>query len=446
MLLLIKWRKDMKLVKLIIKIFNCVIMAISAVATIFLFASPSLSFNSRIDVDVKKFSEFVPKTEYSENIDIAYLLGTETISVGLKFKISAGDLSKTTKGDKERINELFINENVDNIVDELHTPVELITDFTIRSVMESMIEAEITKYVDQARQDFEEKHPTYPKTTTEDIMSSASLNTAYFHNFALALYDASNADDASFTKVNDVLFQQIDEALNKAKKSGAKIDNTSFNESKKDTIKESLKTIYGQLNLVKEDNEHLEKISQISYVYLTKFVKERLSSKEGFDTTILEQKSGEELRDYSDRLLGELVRNEMPDVFYQVIKYVSIGLFVGLFLFTLTWVGLLLFTAYRTFLSKKTWTIFGPLFWLSGLLQLVLGFGITYAFKVVIPTKLDIASLNLPISNVLLAPRTYALVPSILFMVCIVLGIAYLVLKILFKKPLKEFEANKKEA
>lgn len=429
----------MKIVRLIIKIFNCVIMAIAALATVFLFASPSLSFNSRVDVNVEKFSQFIPETDYTKDIDVPYLLGTDTISVGLKFKVYPKDVSKTMKGDKDEINNLFINDNVNDIVSELHEPVELITDFTIHGVMKKTIGDQIYKYVDEARQKYENEHPTHPKHQTQDLMDSANLNDEYFTTFTNAMYDTANADDATLDDVNETLYVQIEEALNKVKKSGVgKIDSTAFNESKKAEISESLAKILGQLNLIKEDGVHLQKISQIAYAYLSKFICDELTKK-GVDSETLKQRSGEQLRDYSDRLLGEFVRQNMPDLLYQIVGGVSIGLFIGLFIFTITWLFLIVFTAYRTFLSKKKgpWTFFGPWFWIAGVLQLVLGIVLTAAGKVVLPQKFDIATLGLPVTKLLVAPRTYALVPSILVIVCFGLAIAYTVLKILFKKKLK---------
>ena len=134
----------MKIVRLIIKIFNCVIIAISAVATVFLFASPSLSFNSRIDVNVEKLSEFIPKNDYSDEIKIVDSLGTDTISVSLKFKIHAGDVSKIMKNDRNRINEVLIDNNIRNIADELYEPVRLITEHSLLSVIESVSKKEMT--------------------------------------------------------------------------------------------------------------------------------------------------------------------------------------------------------------------------------------------------------------------------------------------------------------
>ena len=434
------------IIKLIIKIFNCVIMAIAAVATIFLFASPSLSFNSRIDVNVEKLAEFIPANDFSKDIKVVESLGTDNISVSLKFKIYASDVSKIMKNDKERINEILIDNNVQDLVQELHEPVNLITDHAIRTVVESTVRKEMTTRVDSARVKYEDEHPSAPKTTTEAIMDQVGLNDKYFKAFTTTLYEAADSNDANLTAVSNVVFGRIEDILARAKKLGLNVDTSTFNESNKGDVKDNLKNIFKQINLVKADDEHLEKISDIAYVYLTTYLKNELTKKHGTLDASYNQKAGETMSEYSDRLLGVFVDDLMPDVFYQTVRGVAIGLFIGLFIFTLTWVGLIAITALRTFVTKKTWTFFGPWFWLVGLLQVALGFVLTYVGKYVLPTKIEISKLVPQLNGVLIAPRTYALVPSILFCVCVVLGIAYFVLKILFKKKLKNDESGVKEA
>ena len=426
--------------KLIIRVFNIVIMALAAVATIFLFASPAFYFNSRIDLDVKTFSQFVPETTYSKDIKIEELLGTDTIHVRIKFNLSASNLNEIMDGNRDDINDKIINDNVKDMLEILHEPVDLITDFSIRSILKSTIKTEVTKQVDDAKKRYEEKsHQTSP-STTEDIMLDAGMDDAYFTRFANAFYDEANSDGATIDSVNDVLYEQIDEALTKAKKSGAKIDTTEFNEEIKTSIKENIEPIFQQLNLLESDG-HLKKISQISYLYLSSFLKDELNGKSGVKEVELEQKSGESIPDYSDRLLGIYVCTQMPDVFYTAVGYISLGLFIGLFVFTGIWVFLFVWTLIKTF-TKKPWTFFGPIFWLVGLLQLVLGLGLTVAGRVVLPKLLDstinLKDLNLPISDLAIAPRTYALVPSILYLVCIVVAIVYVVFKSIAKSEYKD--------
>lgn len=436
----------MKIVRLIIKIFNCVIIAISAVATVFLFASPSLSFNSRIDVNVEKLSEFIPKNDYSDEIKIVDSLGTDTISVSLKFKIHAGDVSKIMKNDRNRINEVLIDNNIKNIADELYEPVRLITEHSVLSVIESVSKKEITKQVEDARDKYKESHPD-TDVSTDSLMAMLKLTPEKFKAFATNLYETSNSNDATITAVNNVLIGQIDEVMVRANKLGdsSKMDTSSYSENAKNQIKENVTKVYTQLNLFKEDNIHLEKISDVAFIYLTSFIKKDLIEKKGTSESLLSRGANETIEDYTDRLLGIYVDEQMPDVFYKAVRGVGVGLFIGLFIFTLTWVGLAVVTILRTFVTKKTWTFFGPWFWLVGILQVILGFVLTYVGKVTLANKFDISQFNLPISKVLVAPRTYALVPSILFCVCVGLAIAYTVLKILFKKKLKEEDSKAKE-
>lgn len=424
------------IIRLIAMILNCVIMALGVASTICLFATPSLSFNSRIDVNVEKFSQFIPETDYTKDIDIPNLIGTDTISVAIKFKLMPGDIGKTKAGDKDKINEIFLDDNVKDIVSELHTPVELMTDQTIRSVLRRVVREQITNYVDQALQ----KYSSENDMTTQDVMDSIGYNENHFKKFANSIYDVSNSENASFTALNDVLFDQIDETLQKAKKAGAKVDISDFDDDKRAEIRNSVKGVIEPLNIVKADGEHLERISLLPYAYLSKFIKEELSKKDVSDE-VLAQRSGEKTRDYADRLLEEFVHTEMPKEFYMGVGYASVGLYIGLIVLTLAWVGLIVVTALKTFVFKtKLLNLFYPLFFILGIFQLVLGFGITYACKVVLPAKFDIATLGLPISKVLLAPRTYALVPSILFIVCVGLIIVSFVLGKIGKESKEEAE------
>ena len=405
--------------KTIIRVFNIVIMALSVVAGVFLFTPPALNFNSKITINVKEFSKFVPETEFSKDIDIAELLGTESIYVGIKFQLDLNGISEMKDGNRERINQDIVSKNVDDIVALLHEPVDLMTDFIIRANIKRLIQEQVTNYVDQAVESYRSKNPSAIHSTTEEIMEEVGINDAYFTSFSYALYDAANADGATIDSTSAVLFDQIDTALARAEDSGA-VDVSAFGDSQKESIKNSLTSVMNSLNLVNSDGT-LKKISQISYIYLSDYLKKQLAG--SVPSAELEQKTDEDTPAYADRLLGLFVNTKMPDIFYQIVGYVSLGLYIGLFVFAGVWALLLLITLLKTF-TKKPWTFFGPWFWLVGIVQLVVGFGLTAIAKFAV-NKFDIASYGLPINQVQMYLRTYALVPSFLFLGCVVIGIVY---------------------
>ncbi len=415
--------------KIVLRIFNIIIMALSMMAGIFLFVAPSFSFNSDIALDVGSFSQFVPNTEYSDDIDIVQLLGTDEVHFSIQFEIDRAGLTKTSKGDREVINNDVIFKNIDSLLQEIREPVELITDFEVRTIVEKIITQEITTQVKNARDTYAQKYPDQPVPTAEAIMEEVGLNAEYFNNFAKQLYLAMDKDDATVDSVTNTLFAQVDEALVKAENSGF-VDTSSFGEDTKATVSENLVNILDQLKLIGEGNK-VKKISEISYIYLAEFVKQKLNGKVSEEE--LAQKAGESNFDYSNRLLSLFVTEIIPDMVYTIIKYVSLGLYIGMFVFAFIWGFVLLMTLIKT-LTRKPWTFFGPWFWIIGPLQLVLGLGLTVAGKFVLPKYPILASLGLPIKTLILAPRTYALVPSIIFLAFIVIGIAYGIIKGIAKR------------
>ena len=413
--------------KIVIRIFNILIMAISVVAGVFLFMPPAFSFNSKITVNVATFSQFVPETEYSKDINIPELLGTDSIYVGLKFQLDAQGIMDMKDGDKDKINDSLISKNLKEAIDMLHEPVDLITDFTIRANIKRLISEQVYANVDQAVQTYNQK--TGLNNKTDEIMEDVGIDDAYFTNFSNSLYNAANADGATIDSTNKVLLDQINEALIKAESSGA-ADTSSFGDSQKEAMSESLKGVFTSLNLIEEDGVHLKKISAIAYMYLANYLKGQLT--DSHDAATLERKSDENDEAYADRLLELFIKDKMPDLFYKIVGYVSLGLFIGLFVFAGVWAILLLITLIKTF-TKKPWTIFGFWFWIVGVVELIVGFGLTAITRLVL-SKFDVSQFGLPIRQVLISIKTYALVPSILFAVMIVVGIVYAFLRKACKK------------
>ena len=266
--------------KLIIRIFNILIMAMSVAAGIFLFMPPAFSFNSKVTLNVKTFSDFVPETEYSKDINIAELLGTDSIYVGIKFKLDVQGIADMKDGNKEKIDDTLIADNITDMIALLHEPVDLITDFFIRANMKKIITEQVTNYVDQAVESYRaSQSPSVAAQipSSQEIMDDVGINEEYFLNFSYALYDECNSDGATIDSANDVLIEQVNEALTRAEDSGA-VDTSVFGDEQKASVKTSLTGVLTSLNLVQDDGVHLKKISEISYLYLAEYLKGELSA------------------------------------------------------------------------------------------------------------------------------------------------------------------------
>ena len=414
--------------KTILRIFNFIIIGISALATVLLFAVPAFSFYGNVGIKTDTFDKLVPDMEYTRDININDSLGTDVVNIGISFSLSGADLPKVMNGSKENIDNVILSKNIDDIIATLHEPIDLITDKAIKTALKQTIVQQVTSYVDQAREKY--ATATGSDCTTQDIMDEVGIDDDYFNTFTFELFDASNSDTATVDSVSNVLYTQIDSALTKAEGSGM-VDTSEFGESSKTAIKNNLINIYDSLKLI-EDGTKVRKISSLIYIYLVDDLKVKLDGKVA--ATELVQASGETISAYADRLLTLYVLTQIPAPVYQVIGYVSLGLFIGLFVFAAIWLILLIITLIKTF-TNKPWTIFGFWFWIVGALQLILGIGITVVGKFILPNIQNIPFLaSLPVKNIVLVPRTYALIPSMLFGGMIVFGIVYAVFRSMAKK------------
>lgn len=421
---------EVKNMKLVLRILNLVLAAVSLTATVLLFALPAFSFNSKVVVDVKTLTDFVPKTAYTSEINATDLLGTDEIQAGVKFSLSIGEINKVMNGDRDIINERVIVKNLDDTLKTLDDAVDVIADNTIRQTLKSTIKDEVKKQIDSAKADSEKN--------TDQIMDLVDLDEAYFKNFSTALYNEANKSTASISSVNAVLQEQIDDALMKAEKAGA-IKPGTYTEEQKAAVKANFTNILNSLEMVNPD-ESIKPISDLPYLYVIKFAKEKLNGK--VPEADLVQKAEETNRQYSDRLLEKFVINSIPDMVYSIIGYVCLGLFIGMFVFAGIWLAFAALEVLHFFYPDKKHKLFNalflPAFMLTGLLQLALGFVLTGVCKFILPEKLDLVALKLPIKSGVIIPRTYTLGTSICFIVAVAIGLVYVVLKFFVPKNKEE--------
>ena len=416
--------------KLVVRIMHLVIAAIAAVATILLFAMPALSFNSKVVLDVEAVSSIVPSTEFTKDVNFVEVLGTDEIQAGINFKLSATDINKVMNGDREVINEKVLVKNLNDTLEILDDGIEVIADYTIRTNLTAIVKQELTKQVENAKP--EDK-------TTEEVMEYLELDDVEFKKFAYSLYDSANTNTATIDSVGQVLNEHIDEILVKVEKMTGSKSGTFTDEQKAD-VKNNMTNVFNQLKMVKEDNYSLHPISDLPYLYAIDFVKEKLNGQVSADKLAI--KEGETNREYSNRMLETYVVEIIPEVVYKIIGYVSLGLFVGMFVIAGTWILLAAFEILHFFFVTKKHRLFKglfmPFFILAGIIQIVLGFVLTGVCKYVLPEKLDISSFKLPIKDAMIVPRTCTLVTSIVFIIAIGAMIALAILKKFVPKENKE--------
>lgn len=400
--------------RIAVKVLNLVIIAVSLAAIVCLFVVKAFTFYANIGLDVNKVSEFVPKTDYTDNIDISKLIGTDKIHFEVEFEMSIFDLNSALSKNKEKIDEKLLKNNIDQIVKTVQEPIDLITEYMIRTTMRELVKNEVSKQIDKCLAD------VGSPSTAADVLDDLGLTDQYFASFADKLYDAGNSGTATVESLSQLLYQQVDETLALAEDAG-QIETSGFDETQKEAIKNALIDVFNQLDLV-ESGGHVKKIGQIAYIYFAKFLVEQLDGK--VDSSELQKKSTEDEVEYVDRLLNIYIITFMPDGFYQIVSYVSLGLFIGIFVFGAIWLILLLITIIRT-VSKKCWTIFGPWFWLAGSLQLFLGIGLTIFGKFILPKIVSSVDVIPFINYVVMVPRTYALTLSILYLIILAIRIPY---------------------
>ena len=420
------------MMKLIVRIMHLVIAAIAAVATILLFAMPALSFNSKVVLDVEAVSNIVPSTEFTKDINFVEVLGTDEIQAGINFKLSATDINKVMNGDRDVINEKVLVKNMDDTLQTLDDGIEVLADYTIRTNLTGIVKQELIKQVENAKP--EDK-------TTEEVIDYLGLGDPEYKEFAYSLYDTANKSDANVDSVGQVLLEHIDEILVKVEKMTGSKSGT-FTDEQKEDAKNNMKDMLKQIKILKDDDYSLHPISDLPYLYAIDFVKEKLNSKVSADKLAI--KAGETNREYSNRMLETYVVTEMPEIVYQIVGYVSLGLFIGMFVIAGTWILLAAFEVLHFFFVNKKHRLFKglfmPFFILAGLIQIVLGFVLTGAVKYILPEKIDISKLNLPIKSAVIVPRTCTLATSIVFIIAIGAMIALCILKIFVPKEKKDKE------
>lgn len=450
--------------KSVVRIFNLIIMAVSGLAAALLFINSTLTFNSRISFDNEFINNYfstvverinqptqsetdpVLKEPFINEINVTKILGTDHVNLKVQFDLSFGEINTLMgKLDKELVNQELLDKNLSSIFADLHEAVNILTEYTARTALRSVAKKEIYKQVRKSLED-----TGYPSTAT-DIMDEVGMNDNYFRGFAKTLYDAANIPDnpstakeddgCSVNKFVQTIKSQLEDVLGEADKiTGGKVNKEAMlnNPDLDNELRNGFISVITAADLIQSDGETFVKMEKAAYVFLAKILKEQLSST--VSPGELEPQAGESREAYAERLSKLYAHSMLPDVFYTIIGYSSLGLFIGVIVFAVIWLVLIVITLIRTFSSKKPWTIFGPWFWIVGSLQVVLGLALTIFCKFYLPSMsfMQRALEGSPIKSIAVAPRTSMLIPSMIFLGMIVFAIIYTIIAHPVKKEYKD--------
>lgn len=450
--------------KSVVRIFNLIIMAVSGLATALLFINSTLTFNSRISFDNAFINNFfstivdkinqptqsetdpVLKEPFVNEINVTKILGTDHVNLKVQFDLSFSEINTLMgKLDKELVNQELLDKNLSSIFADLHEAVNILTEYTARTALRSVAKKEIYKQVRKSLED-----TGYPSTAT-DIMDEVGMNDNYFRGFAKTLYDAANIPDnpstaneddgCSVNKFVQTIKLQLEDVLDEADEitNGKVNKETMLNNPELDNeLRNGFISVITAADLIQSDGETFVKMEKAAYVFLAKILKEQLSGTVSPDE--LEPQAGESREAYAERLSKLYAHNMLPDVFYTITGYSSLGLFIGVIVFAAIWAILIIITLIRTFSSKKPWTIFGPWFWIVGSLQVVLGLALTIFCKFYLPSMsfMQRALEGSPFKSIAVAPRTSMLIPSMIFLGMIVFAIVYTIIAHPVKKEYKD--------
>ena len=403
--------------KTVLRILNLVIVALCGVSIYFMNFSPTLSLYANAGLEVSSFQKLLPESDYTKDIDLKSMLGTEELHIPVSFSFGIADVFAIMGGNETLFNTKVVINNIDEIYNTVEEPVDLITRFSVRSVIKSVLKKEITTQVQAAADQYG------AGSTASDIMDEVGMNDNYFSDFAITLYDAINEDGATVSSTSQVLLNQIEDVLAKAETTGA-VDISSYSEDAKNNIRANYSNARASVGLIKEDGNHLYKVSEMVMTYFSEFLKSNL--KGTVEDSELERQEGEALSAYVKRLLAKTVFRMIPEVAYQGIKLGATITAITFIVLLVIFGFLALFTLIKTFSPNKPWTFFGPFFYIGGLVLITLGLGITVFGKYIFPMLNLLPNPTVPFLHSLgLGVRTFALVPSLIFVGFFVFAMVY---------------------
>lgn len=407
--------------KLVLRIFNFILIGIAAVAMAFIAFTPLMQMNLNYTVETDTICNvFKGKLgEDGDNIsesELRDIIVDKTGGDGIKFSLTLKLESKGMKKMRDASND----ERIDALYDEVFKPVidQVVGNEEIKGVISGIAEAMAKKMAKKAIKDNLFNHITGDDHQTDEFLAGAGIDDTYIDSKVDDLFEALTAENASVDTVTDEIVDIIKDLNGKiAGAEGSEYDEWRATSEKSDEdidgmrteIKETLQEALETGNLVDDDGKILSVDEALALIIEKAMNGESLSSLggssgegegEGSESLVLpkyaessetslseeEQKTEETKKSLSEVvseaawkmieeniMKDESTKNTIGDILGMVSKY---GMIVQ-YVFLGMWGILAVFAILKSISRKKPYVYMGFFWWfaliLFGIIELVFG-------------------------------------------------------------------------
>lgn len=389
--------------KLFLKIFNVVYLAIAAVAICCFLTQPYIDLKGSYNLEPANITSMVKEAAGKDITDqeIQAIVGDTAIGIDIQAKVEAKYVFNFN--DKETLKNSIVVP-FDNTKQKVMTDLSPIVENAVERTAKNIAKKVIIQSVEQKIAELS------PETDVQKAMSDANLDDAYFENFAGEVYAEATKENATIDKVNDNVV------------SGKMVE-----------ISSRLATQAGLPEFADTTKIGGEMSAQVKEQMKSKFIENEFCDSEG-NIVNIKEKIRSEIQSKLNLSVGEFATSFSEySLYYFIVMWALIA----------PWLALAIFSIIRIIRRKKVWVKTWYLFVFASI-QLILGVVLTIAVNNFLPQifgVLPLGDFQDVLNTLKLSVVTSSFIPSILYLVMIPLVIVYTVFA---HKAKKQYKREKK--
>lgn len=448
--------------KLVIRIFNIIYLALCAVACVTIFTAPTLAIGGGVSLTkdattsllyekVKDSFEGMTQEEFKECLDFG---DKDALALDFNLSIPANVIiNYKDKANTEAVIKDQVQPFIDNMVTKLEPSINKLAEKAIKKQAKQPLKESITDQI-KARND------TFDMSQLAGVGITDEYIDGFIDDVVEILFEGGNEMDDIFDVVEERI-DEICEMLHDNGVAGFEVINEELIDSMSDQVENGIEDALKEAGFCDEDGNLL-----FVDEYLCKLLDGEInigggSSEDGekgeepedkktIKFNALTPEEEQRKKEAHDKLVDKITEKlwepiQKLDIPGKVEQFGQYGLY-ALFALAAPWLVFAIITFVKTLLRKrigaKPWIVF-----VFSFLSLILGVGITIASTILLP-KLTGMIPNIPqdiaglLNGASLSIKTCAFVSSILYLVMIPFSIVYVVFRKKYKKQLKKEAKN----